>query len=78
MELLLSECIDDYVLHLAENKGDEVAKENRTRLAYNLPPDMLSTEVKELTTVVVTGIAKRDEAGNLTVLANGVYVQGQR
>ncbi len=30
--------------------------------------------VKELQTVVVTGKAKRDEAGNLTVLANAVYI----
>lgn len=30
--------------------------------------------VKELQTVVVKGKAKRDEAGNLTVLANGVFV----
>jgi hypothetical protein len=31
--------------------------------------------VKELSTVVVQGKAKRDEAGNLTVLANGIYVK---
>lgn len=31
--------------------------------------------VKELSTVVVKGKAKRDEAGNLTVLASGIYVQ---
>lgn len=31
--------------------------------------------VKELQTVVVHGRAKRDEAGNLTVLADGVYVR---
>lgn len=31
--------------------------------------------VKELTRVVVKGKAQRDEAGNLTVLASGVYVQ---
>jgi hypothetical protein len=31
--------------------------------------------VKELSTVVVKGKAKRDEAGNLTVLASGVYVK---
>jgi hypothetical protein len=29
--------------------------------------------VKELQTVVVKGKAKRDEQGNLTVLASGVY-----
>ena len=31
--------------------------------------------VKELSTVVVKGKAKRDEAGNLTVLASGVFVR---
>ena len=31
--------------------------------------------VKELSTVVVKGKAKRDEAGNLTVLASGVFVK---
>jgi hypothetical protein len=31
--------------------------------------------VKELQTVVVTGRAKRDEAGNLTVLASGIHVR---
>ena len=31
--------------------------------------------VKELETVVVTGKAKRDEAGNLTVLASGIFVK---
>ena len=31
--------------------------------------------VKELTTVVARGKAKRDEAGNLTVLAEGVYLR---
>jgi hypothetical protein len=30
---------------------------------------------KELSTVVVKGKAKRDDAGNLTVLASGVYVR---
>lgn len=30
--------------------------------------------IKELQTVVVRGKAKRDEAGNLTVLASGIYV----
>jgi hypothetical protein len=32
-------------------------------------------DVKELSTVVVKGKAKRDENGNLTVLARGVYVK---
>jgi hypothetical protein len=31
--------------------------------------------VKELTTVVVKGKAQRDDAGNLTILATGVYVK---
>ena len=31
--------------------------------------------VKELQTVVIHGVAKRDEAGNLTVLADGVFVR---
>jgi hypothetical protein len=31
--------------------------------------------LKELQTVVVTGKAQRDEAGNLTVLASGIYVR---
>jgi len=32
-------------------------------------------KVKELSTVVVKGKAKRDDAGNLTILASGVYVK---
>ncbi|WP_254511479.1 hypothetical protein [Anatilimnocola floriformis] len=31
--------------------------------------------VKEMQTIVVRGTAKRDEAGNLTVLANGIFVR---
>ena len=31
--------------------------------------------VKELQTVVVRGKAQRDDAGNLTVFANGLYVR---
>jgi hypothetical protein len=31
--------------------------------------------LKELQTVVVRGRAKRDEAGNLTVLADGLFVR---
>lgn len=34
--------------------------------------------VKELQTVVVKGQAKRDEAGNLTVLASGLFVRSDR
>jgi hypothetical protein len=32
--------------------------------------------VQELSTVIVQGTAKRDDSGNLTVLANGVFVKG--
>jgi hypothetical protein len=32
-------------------------------------------DIKELTTVVVTGTAKRDDKGNLTILARGLYVR---
>ncbi len=31
--------------------------------------------LKELQTVVVRGRAKRDEAGNVTVLADGIFVR---
>ena len=31
--------------------------------------------VRELSTVIVKGTAQRDDAGNLTVLADGIYVQ---
>ena len=34
--------------------------------------------VKELTTVVIKGKAQRDEAGNLTILATGVFVKRLR
>jgi hypothetical protein len=33
--------------------------------------------VQELSTVVVKGKAKRDDAGNLTVLADGVYIKNE-
>ncbi len=32
-------------------------------------------KVTELATVVVKGKAQRDDAGNLTILASGVYVK---
>ncbi len=32
-------------------------------------------KLKELQTVVIRGKAQRDEAGNLTVLADGVFVR---
>ena len=31
--------------------------------------------IMELQTVVVKGIAKRDEAGNLTVIADGIFLR---
>ena len=31
--------------------------------------------VKELQTVVIAGTAKRDDAGNVTILAKGIYVR---
>lgn len=35
----------------------------------------LLLKVKELSTVIVKGKAQRDAAGNLTVLASGVFVK---
>jgi hypothetical protein len=32
-------------------------------------------KVKELTTVVVKGIAQRDDSGNLTVVTGGIFVK---
>ncbi|NQT41455.1 MAG: hypothetical protein HQ581_28460, partial [Planctomycetes bacterium] len=32
-------------------------------------------QVKELQTVVVRGTAKRDQQGNLTVIADGIFVR---
>ena len=36
---------------------------------------LITSNLKELQTVVVKGQAKRDEAGNLTVLASGLFVR---
>ena len=36
---------------------------------------LIASNLKELQTVVVKGQAKRDEAGNLTVLASGLFVR---
>ena len=47
-----------------DTDGKVISKDARTLLG-----------IKELATVVVKGRAKRDEAGNLTVLADGVYVK---
>lgn len=50
-------------------------------MVVNDKGDLLKTNakellgVKELSTVVVTGTAERDEAGNLTVLAQGIFVR---
>jgi hypothetical protein len=33
--------------------------------------------VKEMTTVVIKGKAQRDDAGNLTILASGVFVKSE-
>jgi hypothetical protein len=48
---------------VVDEKGDVVKADARALLG-----------VKELSTVVVKGKAERDDAGNLTVLASGVYV----
>ncbi|HEY4261947.1 MAG TPA: hypothetical protein VGM98_17380 [Schlesneria sp.] len=51
------------LVKVVDSSGDTVELDARKLLG-----------VKELQTVVVKGTAKRDEAGNLTVLASGVYV----
>ena len=43
------------------------------KVAPGSAKDLLN--LKELQTVVVQGTAKRDEAGNLTLLAKGIYVR---
>lgn len=48
---------------VVDDNGDIVKADARELLA-----------VKELSTVIVKGKAQRDDAGNLTVLASGVYV----
>lgn len=52
------------MVKVVDTEGSVVATESRQLLG-----------VKELQTVVVRGKAKRDEAGNLTVLANGIFVR---
>jgi len=52
------------LITVVDNNGKVVKADTRALL-----------EVKELSTVVVKGKAKRDDAGNLTVLASGVYVK---
>jgi hypothetical protein len=51
------------LVKVVDSSGDTVEQDARKLLG-----------VKELQTVVVKGTAKRDEAGNLTVLATGIYV----
>jgi len=50
------------LVKVVDDSGNLVARDARELL-----------QAKELQTVVVAGKAKRDEAGNLTVLAGGVY-----
>ncbi len=52
------------LVKLADNSGNLVNTDSRELL-----------RVEELDTVVVNGTAKRDDAGNLTVLANKIYVR---
>jgi hypothetical protein len=52
------------LVKIVDAEGKTIASDAKTLLG-----------VKELTTVVVKGIAKKDEAGNLTVLASGVFVR---
>lgn len=49
---------------IVDDQGKPVGEDARQLLA-----------VKELSLVVVTGAAKRDEAGNLTILANKIFVR---
>ncbi len=51
-------------IKIVDDAGETVATDARELLG-----------VKELATVTIRGQAKRDEAGNLTVLAKGVYVK---
>ena len=52
------------LIQIVDEAGSLVKTDARTLL-----------NVKELSTVTVTGKARRDDAGNLTVLASGVYVK---
>ncbi|GAB5402397.1 MAG: hypothetical protein Aurels2KO_06280 [Aureliella sp.] len=54
------------LVKVVDKNGDIVKADAKTLL-----------NVKELSTVVVQGKAQRDEAGNLTVLATGVFVKEQ-
>lgn len=52
------------LVKVVDQSGKTVAKDARQLLG-----------IKELQTLVVRGRAKRDQAGNLTVLASGIYIQ---
>ena len=52
------------LVKVVDDSGNIVSTDSRELLA-----------VKELDTVVVNGTAKRDDAGNLTVLASKIYVK---
>ena len=52
------------LIQIVDEAGSLVKADARTLL-----------NVKELSTVIVQGTARRDDAGNLTVLASGVYVK---
>ena len=52
------------LVKVVDENGDLVRADSRELL-----------KVKELSTVVVKGKAQRDDAGNLTILARGVYVK---
>lgn len=52
------------LVKVVDDSGDLVGTDSRELLS-----------VKELDTVVVNGTAKRDDAGNLTILASKIYVK---
>jgi len=52
------------LIQVVENNGQTVKADPKALL-----------NVRELSTVVVEGQAQRDDDGNLTVLASGVYVK---
>ena len=65
----------DYCCTEDVNKGlatIKIASEDGKTMAADVREGL---GLKELQTVVVKGKAKRDEAGNLTILATGVYVK---
>ena len=58
---------------LAEARTLVKVVDDQGRIVQASAKDLLNVE--ELQTVVVQGTAKRDEAGNLTLLANGIYIR---